>query len=157
MNLLFLVDEYIEGRQPGWLVLTQEQTLACCIDAARYYTAYGNISSISLSDNLPGAPEPGAISIPPGPDPEPSVVASLPVKALDYIDENTEVTVGEWAIIRPLFVLYAERENAMLLEASRAAGLEVYGRVVSEIAQDISMLENETLPNKAFSHAVIEV
>ncbi len=45
----------------------------------------------------------------------------------------------------------------MCQEASRAAGLEVYGRAVSEIAQDISRMEDEILPGKAFSHAIIEV
>lgn len=157
MHLVDLVDEYVATRSPGWLVLTQPEALGCCIDAARYYAAYGNIAALSLSDQLPGAPEPGSASIPPGPDPEPVIVASLPVKALDFIDENTDVTVGEWAVIRPLFVLYAERENAERIEASRAAGIEPYGRSVSEVSQDIAMMENETLPNKAFSHAIIEV
>jgi hypothetical protein len=157
VKIVDLVDEYIETRSPGWLVLTQPQALGCCIDAARYYAAYGNIASISLSDQQPGAPEPGSDSIPPGPDPEPVIEPSLPIKALDYIDENTDVTVGEWAVIRPLFVLYAEKENAILLEASRGAGIDPYGRNVSEVQQDITIMESETLPNKAFSHAVIEV
>jgi hypothetical protein len=155
--VLDLVTEYAATRSPGWLALTEPQTLAACIDATRYYAAYGNVSSLSLSDRLPGAPDPGSTSIPPGPDPVPDSVPSLPVKNLMFIDENTELTVGEWSVIRPLFVLYVERENAMLLEASRAAGIEVYGRSVSEVAQDITMMETETLPNRAFSHALIEV
>lgn len=157
MKVVDLVDEFVATRSPGWLVLTQPETLGSCIDAVRYYAAYGNIASLSLSDDLPGAPEPASASIPPGPDPEPVIAPSLPIKNLAFIDENTDLTVGEWALIRPLFLLYVERENSMRLEASRAAGIEVFGRSVSEVAQDITMMENETLPARAFSHAVIEV
>jgi hypothetical protein len=160
VNLSELVIEYLKGRSPGWLVLDHDETMACCIDAARYYAAYGDIASISLSNlsgMFPGAPAPGVTAIPPAPDPEPAIVPSLPVKNLGYIKGETTVSVGEWAVIRPLFVLYAERECAMRLEASRAAGIEVYGRSVSEISQDISVMETETLPTKSFSHAIIEV
>lgn len=157
MNILALVTEYSSTRSPGWLVLTEPQVIAACIDASRYYAAYGNITSLSLSDDLPGAPPPGETVLPLGPDPVPFIAPSRPIKDLTYITESTELTVGEWSLIRPLFVLYVERENAMLLEASRAAGLEVFGRSVSEVAQDITMMENETLPSRAFSHALTEV
>ena len=45
---------------------------------------------------------------------------------------------SEWAIIKPLFYLYIERENALHLEASRVLGVDVYGRSVSEVKGDIA-------------------
>jgi hypothetical protein len=151
-----LAIEYLAVRATGGMVVDDPQVVECVVSAARMYAAYGNIKSISLSDNLPGAPVPGATSIPAGPDPLPDVVESLPIKNLGYLSEDTEVSVGEWAVIKPLFVLYVERENAIRLEASRALGLEVYGRSVSEVVGDIAR-EEESLPIRAFSHAVIEV
>lgn len=155
MKLVDLASEYMESRTSGGLVLDEPQVIECVVTAARFYAAYGDIKSISLSDTLPGAPQPGD-SLPVVPDEPPDVAPSLPVKNLGYISEETTVSVGEWSIIRPLFALYIERENAVRLEASRALGLEVYGRTVSEVAADISR-EEEGLAAKAFSHAVIEV
>jgi hypothetical protein len=45
--------------------------------------------------------------------------------------------------VRPLFILYVERENAVYLEASRSLGVDVYGRSASEIAQDIVQKETD--------------
>lgn len=186
MNINALVAEFMGPRAPGWLVLDEPEVLGCAIDAARFYAAYGDIKSISLSDLLPGAPSPsgglggdiGYLAPPTEPDlvpaplPVPSGIAywplplvlppmtppSLPIKSLGFVTADTVLSMGEWALIRPLFVLYTERENAMRLEASRASGLEVYGRAVSEIASDIAFMESpDGLPSRAFSHAVIEV
>lgn len=156
MKLSDLAVEYYAVRLAGGLVLTEPEVVDCVLRAARHYAAYGNLSSLSLSDQLPEAPAPGSTVIPPATDPEPEVLESLPVKRLAYLTDQTFVTVGEWACIQPLFTLYVEKENAMRLEASRAMGIEVYGRSVGEIAQDISR-EEEGMPQKAFSHAVIEV
>lgn len=151
-----LATEYQSTRLSGGLVLEVSEVTDCAVRAARHYAAYGNIRSLSLSDQLPESPAPGATVIPAATDPEPSVVESLPIKNLGHLTSDTEVTVGEWSSIQPLFTLYVERENAMRLEASRAMGVEVYGRSVGEIAQDISR-EEEAMPQKAFSHAAIEV
>lgn len=156
MKLSDLAVEYSTIRLAGGLVLTEPEVIDCVVRAARHYAAYGNLSSLSLSDQLPGAPVPGSTAIPSATDPEPAVLESLPVKRLSYLTDQTIVTVGEWSCIQPLFTLYVEKENAMRLEASRAMGIEVYGRSVGEIAQDISR-EEEGMPQKAFSHAVIEV
>lgn len=156
MKLIALATEYLAIRAAAGVVLVQADVTDCAVRAARHYAAYGNLRSISLSDVLPGAPAPGATEIPAAPDPEPAVVASLPVKNLTYITDQTEVSVGEWSSIQPLFTLYVEKENAIRLEASRAMGIEVYGRSVSEVAQDISR-EEESMPQKAFSHAVVTV
>jgi hypothetical protein len=164
MKIEALVTEFMTTRAPGWLVLDQPEVLECAVSAARFYAGYGDIQSISLSDTLPGAPEPSA-----GPGDigylaplpvavEPVIAPALPIKSLGYVTDQTTLSTGEWALIRPLFVLYTERENAMRLEASRALGLEVYGRMVSEISSDIERMESpEGLPAKAFSHVIIGV
>lgn len=164
MNIEALVTEFMGTRAPGWLVLDSPEVLECAVAAARFYAGYGDIKSISLSDTLPGAPAPTAGGpadigyFAPAPvSVEPVIAESLPIKSPGYITIQTLLSTGEWAIIRPLFVLYTERENAMRLEASRAVGLDVYGRMVSEIASDIGMMENDILPGKAFSHCIIEV
>lgn len=68
---------------------------------------------------------------------------------LEDLDPDFCLTESEWAIIRPLFELYVERENARFLESSRGQGLDVYGRGTSEIQGDITQYEME-LPHKAF-------
>lgn len=70
--------------------------------------------------------------------------------------QDFSVNPSELAIINPLFRLYVERENAQHLEASRALGLEVYGRSVAEVQGDIVQLEAE-LPMAAFFEPIISV
>lgn len=147
MTLTELAAEYLAAL-PG-LVLDDVQVTTKLIEATRFYAGYGDIRSISQSDQLPGAPGAG-VDYPVSPDDEPAQREPLPVKRLILIDEDTELTVGEWAIIRPLFVLYVERGNATLLEATRGLGLDVFGRSVSEVVQAIEVMENETLPAKCF-------
>ena len=74
----------------------------------------------------------------------------------DPVSLDVCVTDSDWAIIRPLFALYVERENALFLEASRGLGVDVFGRSVSEIAQEIATTEAE-LPHKAFMQIIIRV
>lgn len=93
-------------------------------NAARLYLTWGDIASLATSD--------------------PSV-------ALDDVDENCDITPGEWGVIKALHVLYVERENARALEASRGNGVDVYGRTVSEIDQAITQYESQDLPRAAFS------
>lgn len=72
------------------------------------------------------------------------------------ISVDAEISVSEWAVIRPLFMLYVEREAAIQLEASRGLGLDVFGRSTSEIASDITMVESE-IPRRAFFQPIITV
>ena len=145
-----LSDEFAEANPT--VVLTPDQVLNCIIRAVRFYAAYGNINSLALSDELPGAD-----GFPPvEPDPVPIINPALPVKSLDLIDENTELTVGEWAVAEPLFKLYVELGNALHLEASRSSGIEGYGRSSSEVQNDITAL-HDLIPQRAFSHAIITI
>lgn len=57
--------------------------------------------------------------------------------------QDFDLTPSEYAIIRPLFDLYVEHENAMMLEASRGMGVDVFGRTVDVIQQDINQRELE--------------
>lgn len=156
MQIGDLVEQYLAVRAPGWLVLDSIEAQECAIAAARLYAGYGDIKSLSHSDVLQQAP--GAdVSLPLPPDPAPDVVPALPVKDMELIDSETELTTGEWAIIAPLFRLYCERESAMRLEASRGMGVDVYGRSVSEVSQEITMMETETIPSKSFVSAILTV
>jgi hypothetical protein len=67
----------------------------------------------------------------------------------EAITGDTHLSHSEWALIRPLFMLYIERETALQLEASRGLGLDVFGRSTSEIAGEITQAEMEH-PRKAF-------
>ncbi|ASF45211.1 hypothetical protein [Methylovulum psychrotolerans] len=72
------------------------------------------------------------------------------------IDADTDVSLSVWAVIRPLFLLYVERETALQLEASRMQGIDVFGRSVSEITAEIASIE-DGLPYKAFSRPIINL
>ena len=72
------------------------------------------------------------------------------------IDEDIELTDSEWALIRPLFLLYLERETAYLIEASRGQGVDVYGRSVAEILGDIATVEQE-MAHRAFCYPIVSV
>lgn len=75
---------------------------------------------------------------------------------LAELDAATPLTDSEWALIRPLFLLYLERETCLLLEASRGLGVDVFGRSSSEIAGDIAMTETE-LAHRAFMVPIVSV
>lgn len=72
------------------------------------------------------------------------------------IAPETPLTNSERAVIMPLFELYVERENALILESSRALGVEVYGRTISEISSDIQQKELE-IQNLAFCYEYFTV
>ena len=72
------------------------------------------------------------------------------------IGDALDVTESEWAIIRPLFALYVEREQALQLEATRGLGADVFGRSTSEISADIERKEAD-LPRLAFLQPVFSV
>ena len=71
----------------------------------------------------------------------------------DDISGYTDITLSEWALIRPLFLLYLERETSLQLEASHAFGVESFGRASSEVAGDIPQMEIE-FPRRAFCQEV---
>lgn len=157
MTLGELAREFSGPRAPGWLVLSEDEVIACAVEALRFCAAHIAIVSITRHDaDLPGATAPG-LPVPVPPSRLDPLAPSLPVKALDLLNEDVELTTGEWAMVRPLMALYVERENALRLEASRTMGLDVYGRLSSEVTQDILVMERETIPSAAFCHAIITI
>ncbi|SEN74837.1 hypothetical protein [Nitrosomonas marina] len=82
--------------------------------------------------------------------------AHVDASPVPQITADTELNDSEWALIRPLFVLYMERETATHLEATRGLGVEPFGRSSSEVGQEIMQYEME-LPKKAFVREVITV
>lgn len=56
---------------------------------------------------------------------------------------DMELSRYHWTLISPLFSLYCQRKEAILLEASRPLMVEVFGRTVSEIDSEIRQLEDD--------------
>ena len=78
------------------------------------------------------------------------------VPPLPSVTGATDITVGEWSVIRPLFMLYLERESALYWEASRGMGADPVGRSSGEVSGDIAQYEQE-LPHRAFSQPIVTV
>lgn len=72
------------------------------------------------------------------------------------LSEDLDLSDSEWALIRPLFLLYVERETALHLEATRGLGADVFGRASSEVASDIATLEAD-YPRRVFYRPVVTV
>lgn len=115
-----LARNFINDERPVGMVMDEDQIVHQMVAAVRFYAGYAKLQAFEEY----AAP-------------------------LAEITPETDITSSEWAIIRPLFLLYAERENAIQLEASRGLGVDVYGRSVSEISSEISQLEAD-MPYKAF-------
>lgn len=121
-----LASEFAGTERPAGNLLDGPQITAQAVAAARMYAGYGRLR------------------------------AHVELTTLPTIDGDTQVTVSEWAVIRPLFILYVERENALQLEASRGLGVDVFGRDSSTVAADIMQAEM-TLPARAFCRPVLTV
>lgn len=77
-------------------------------------------------------------------------------ETLEGIADGLDLTASEWAIISPLFLLYVERESAVVVENSRSQGFEPSGRASSEVAAAIEQYERE-LPQLAYVEPVFAV
>lgn len=132
MKLAQLAHEYINDVRPVGLVVDEDIVCAQAVAAARFYAAYGSIDTLLPPD------------------------ADAPIPPVEWVRPDTDVSQSEWGVIRPLFVLYVERENAIHLEASRGLGVDVFGRSTSEIAAEITQAETE-LPRRAFMQPVFTV
>jgi multisubunit Na+/H+ antiporter MnhF subunit len=58
------------------------------------------------------------------------------------IDETTALNNFEWAVIRPLFLLYVERETALYLEAAQVLGVTLFGRGSEAVQKAIAAAES---------------
>lgn len=128
MLLADIVEGYIENPSAGFM-LAPEFVERCIKKAVRFYCGYQKLKAGVL--------------------PEGEIHDPIDARNETAGPQNFDLTPSEYAIIRPLFELYVEHENAMMLEASRGLGVDVFGRTVSEIAQDITQHEMD-LPKQAF-------
>ena len=118
MKLADLAAEYIAKESATGLFVPDEAVGQSLIEATRFYAGFA-----AMKDPAAAVDEDGVL--------DPAVIT-------DQID----VTAGEWALIRPLFMLYVEMQGAKVIEASRGVGLEPLGRTTSEIAADIKVVED---------------
>ena len=131
-----LVTDFCEKERPVGVILPPETVLSQAIAATRFYLAY-------------------AVGMPfIDPTQDDITVTNLP--QVPVVTEDFDLTMSEWGIIRPLFLLYVERETALNLEASRGMGVDVYGRSTSEIQSEIQQYESD-MHLKAFCEPVISV
>lgn len=126
-SLIDLTEAFASEDRPIGNLLDASVQLAQAVAATRLYAGYAVLRDVLFNQTSP--PE---------------------------ITGDTLVSTSEWAIIRPLFLLYLERETALQLEASRGLGIDPFGRSSSEIHQDIAQFELD-LPHKAFSQPIISV
>lgn len=119
-----LVDRFVTQERPAGNILDPDTVLAQAVAATEFYAGFAELAAHANVTTFPD------------------------------IDDTTNVSRSEWALIRPLFLLYVERETSLQLEASRGLGMDVFGRSSSEVASDITMKESE-LPRLAFSRKII--
>lgn len=124
------VGQFTENERPIQL-LQSDQVLQLGVAALRFYAGYARLEADYEHDE-----------------------ARMPQR-LGY-DGETCLSLSEWVIIKPLFFLYVEREEARQLEASRGMGIDVFGRSSSEIAGEITVLEAD-MGRKAFSYPIVSV
>ncbi len=125
-KLADLAQTFATQERPAGNLLDEETVLAQAVAATRFYAGFAALRAHE--------------GVTPVPD----------------IDGDTAITTSEWALIRPLFLLYVERETALQLEASRGMGIDPFGRSASEIAAEITQAEAD-MPHRAFFQPIITV
>lgn len=121
-----LAAAFAENERPAGNLLDDDSVLAQAVAATRFYAGF---AALRAHDGIEPVPDIGGA---------------------------TNITTSEWALVRPLFLLYVERETAIQLEASRGMGTDPFGRSSSEIAVEITQIEAE-MPRKAFFQPIITV
>lgn len=127
------VSAHLADERPAGVMLDNAVVIAQAIAAATFYRGFARLEEhwARLEEN----PE---------------------ADALPVILPETEITDSEWTLIRPLFLLYVERETAVMLEASRGLGVDVFGRSTSEIAADVQVAEQE-MAHRAFLYPTLTI
>lgn len=122
-----LASDLCQTERPIGVILSDASICGLLIAAVRFYVGYTNLSA-SVDHRT----------------------------TLEEITEETPLTASEWSIIRPLFLLYVERETALQLEATRVMGADPFGRNSSEIAAEIQQVESE-MADKAYVEPYLTV
>lgn len=135
MKLSEIVDALMSANKAG-MMLSEPDVARLLKKTVRFYCGFATIRSVPLADG----------------------VIHTPIDATDSIDgsQDFDLNPSEYAIIRPLFDLYVEEENAIHLEASRGLGVDVFGRSVSEIRQEIMQREMD-FPKQCFMEEPVSV
>ena len=138
--------DFFENERGAANILTAEQVLTLLISAVHFYRGFTSteIEKQILVENRCKCNFLGTCD------------ACKELKNNFNITENLLLDYGEYAIIKPLFLLYVERETALQLEASRQLGADVFGRSSSEISADINNYELQ-LQKLAFNQDIISV
>lgn len=153
-TLAALAQMFASQERPAGNLLDEDGVVAQAVAATRFYAGYAWLRAQQQTVPVPmPMPDPGRLGaghLPCGGG------AASSLRPDTQITGETDISGSEWAIIRPLFLLYVERETALQLEASRGLGIDPYGRSVSEIATEITQAEAD-LPHRAFSVPIITV
>ncbi len=105
---------------PSGNVLSDQQIERNFVKALRQYCGYATLTNVALNDEIHS-----------------DIGSKVDIENINDFD----ITLSELAVIRPLFDLYVELENATNLESSRGQGLDVYGRGTGEVQADIREME----------------
>lgn len=162
---------FLELERQTCHLLEPASVQALALAATRFYVGYGHndlVNFLTAQALVPATtpiqkPDPLAEVIG-GTDPEPvprmvdpdGTAGPVPPVKPETLLDDAEVTESDWVLIRPLFLLYVEREQALMLEATRVMGADVWGRSSSEIQGDINLYESE-LGRKAFIQPVFSI
>lgn len=122
-----LASDLCQTERPVGVIISDESIKGLLIAAVRFYAGYANLTA-SREERT----------------------------EVEDITEETTLTLSEWSIIRPLYLLYVERETALQLEATRVMGADPFGRSSSEIAAEIQQVEGE-MANKAYVEPYLTV
>lgn len=164
MKLVDLVAGFLSAERTVGQLLDDDVVQAQAVAATRFFAGWAAVASL-MPKPVDAAPEPvvfdplAAVIYPDGKAPKRFIEhPGEPVAptALADITLDTELTAGEWALIRPLFLLYCEREQALVLESGRVMGVDVFGRQSSEIGPDIQQAESD-FGRKAFVQPVMTI
>ena len=126
-KLADLARAFATQERPTGNLLDDETVLAQAVAATRFYAGFATLRAQEKDTD-------------PAPD----------------IDGDTDITTSDWALVRPLFLLYAERQTALQQQASRGMGIDPFGRSASEVAAEIAQVEAD-MPHRAFFQPIVTV
>lgn len=113
-----LTEDLCKTERPVGVILSDASVVGLLVSAVRFYAGYANLKESGDERT-----------------------------DIEEINQDTTLTLSEWTLIRPLFLLYVERETALQLEATRVMGADPFGRSSSEIAAEIQQVESEMSSN----------
>jgi hypothetical protein len=131
MKISQLVESY-EAQLPIGCVLLTDQITRSLRDAVRQYCGYARLKNARDADGC---------------------YVEIDASETATGAQDFDLTASELSIIKPLWHLYLERENATALEASRTMGAELFGRSTAEVGPAIEAYEAR-MPSLAFSFEV---